>query len=251
MTAINARSPVPKHVQLRTILLELIERELTADAPLPSERELCSRYGLSRMTVRQALDALESEHRIYRVAGKGSFVSPPKIQMNLALTSFTEDMRARGMVPGSRELLHETVPAPPRVAAQLDLEPGEPVHVLRRLRIADGTAMALEQTHIPERVAPGLLDEPLGASLYETLAARYGLLPNRGEETIEADGADAEQARLLGLQPGAPVLVLERRTWVGATAIEYVGSIYRADRYRLRAALEPPGRRPAATGDGR
>jgi GntR family transcriptional regulator len=242
MATINARSPIPKHVQLRAILLDLVERELEPDTPLPSERELCTRYGLSRMTVRQALDGLDGEGRIYRVPGKGSFVAQPKIQMNLALSSFTDDMRARGMEPGSQELLHETVPAAAPLAAQLDGEPSDSVHVLRRLRTADGRPMALEQTHIPERMAPGLLDRPIGQSLYETLADRYGLVPNRGEQTIEAGAADAEQARLLGLEPGAPVLLLQRRTWVDDARLEYVVSTYRADRYQLRAALEPPGR---------
>lgn len=241
MTLIDGRSPVPKHAQLREILLELVERELVPDAPLPSERELCARYGLARMTVRQALDALDSEGRIYRVAGKGSFVARPKIQMNLALSSFSDDMRARGLRPGSRELLHETAPASAVLAQELGLEPGEPVHSLRRLRTADGVPMALEHSHIPASLAPGLLDVPLeSASLYGTLAERFGLRLDRGEQTIEAGTADPAQASLLAVPPNTAVLLQQRHTYAGGVLVEYAVSTYRGDRYRLRAALEAP-----------
>lgn len=247
MTVIDSRSPIPKHAQLREILLGLVERELTPDAPLPSERELSTRYGLSRMTVRQTLDGLVAEGRIYRVPGKGSFVARPKIQMNLALTSFTDDMRARGLEPGSRELLHETGPASEVIAQELGVEPGTPVHSLERLRTADGVPMALERTNIPAHLAPDLLEHPFQGSLYDALAQRYGLRPDHGEQTIEAGAADEAQARLLGIEPAAPILLLRRRTYAGSTLLEYVVSTYRADRYRLRAALAAPAE---GTGEG-
>ena len=97
---IDHHSPVPKYSQLREILLDLVETELDADQSIPSERELSTRFGLSRMTVRQSVDHLVSEGRLYRVQGKGTFVARPKIDMPLRLTSFSEDMRARGMEPG-------------------------------------------------------------------------------------------------------------------------------------------------------
>lgn len=253
MVVIDGRGPVPKHAQLREILLGLIDRELSPDAPLPSERELCQRYGVARMTVRQALDALVAEGRVYRVAGKGTFVARPKIQMNLALTSFTQDMQARGMLPGSRELAHETGPASDVLARELQLEPGELVHSLHRLRTADGTPMALERSHIPARMAPELLDGSLeNRSLYEVLAEDYGIRPDRGEQTIEAGAADAAQAQLLALPAGAPVLLLQRHTYAADRLVEYAVSTYRADRYRLRAALEAPAQQaPSRTSRGR
>ena len=141
---IDSRSPVPKYYQLREILLDLIERELTVDAPVPSERELAARYGLSRMTARQAIEHLVSEGKLYRVQGRGTFVARPKIVMPLRLTSFSEDMRARGMIPGARDLGRRSIEAPAAVARELGVEAGAPIYVVERLRTADGVPMALE-----------------------------------------------------------------------------------------------------------
>jgi GntR family transcriptional regulator len=235
---INSRSPVPKYYQLREILLDLIENELAVDAPVPSERELATRYGLSRMTARQAVEHLVSEGRLYRVQGKGTFVARPKIDMPLRLTSFTEDMRARGMTPGSRDLGRRLTTATAAVARELGLDTGAPVYVIERLRTADGIPMALERSHLPAHLVPDLLDEPLDRSLYELLATRYGLALDRGDQLIEAGIADSGDAGLLGLAPGSAVLLLQRRCWAGPVAVEYVVSTYRADRYQLRASLE-------------
>jgi GntR family transcriptional regulator len=236
---VDGRSPVPKYYQLREILLDLIEHELAVDAPVPSERELAARYGLSRMTARQAVEHLVSEGRLYRVQGKGTFVARPKIDMPLRLTSFTEDMRARGMTPGARDLGRRRTPATAAVARELGLEPGAPVHVIERLRTADGVPMALERSHIPAHLAPDLLDRPLqDRSLYELLATAYGVVLDRGDQLIEAGIADRGDAGLLGLAPGSAVLLLQRRCWAGAVPVEYAVSTYRADRYQLRASLD-------------
>src|SRR3954453_12034485 len=155
MGKIDPTSPVPKYFQLREILLDLIEDdELPVDSSIPSERELCQRYGLSRMTVRQAVDHLVSEGRLYRVPGKGTFVARPKLDMPLRLVSFTEDMQARGLTPGARELDRRTVPANPHLARVFGVPPGAGVHVVERLRTADGEPMAIERCHIPAGVAP-------------------------------------------------------------------------------------------------
>jgi GntR family transcriptional regulator len=179
---IDHHSPVPKYSQLREILLDLVETELDADQSIPSERELSARFGLSRMTVRQSVDHLVSEGRLYRVQGKGTFVARPKIEMPLRLASFTQDMRARGLEPGSRDLDRRTDSASAHLARALQIAPGDPVHVIERLRTADGIPMAVERSHIPEAVAPGLVDASLaGRSLYDVLASSYGVLLDRGE----------------------------------------------------------------------
>jgi DNA-binding GntR family transcriptional regulator len=159
MSGIDPRSPIPKYFQLREILLDLIESaELPLDTPIPSERELCRRYGLSRMTVRQALEHLVTEGRLYRVPGKGTFVARPKIEMPLRLVSFTEDMLARGLRPGAIDLDRRTVPADARLARIFDVEAGTDIHVIERLRTADGEPMAVERSHILASLAPDLLD---------------------------------------------------------------------------------------------
>ena len=191
VSAIDHASPVPKYFQLREILLDLVETELGVDQAIPSERELSQRYGLSRMTVRQAVDHLVSEGRLYRVQGKGTFVARPKIEMPLRLASFTEDMQARGLVPGSRDLDRRTAPASAHLARALGIEPGDAVHVIERLRTADGLPMAVERSHIPRAVAPGLADESLAdRSLYDLLAQKFGVLLDSGEQTIEAGIVD-------------------------------------------------------------
>ena len=239
---IDHHSPVPKYSQLREILLDLVETELNEDQSIPSERELSARFGLSRMTVRQSVDHLVSEGRLYRVQGKGTFVARPKIEMPLRLASFTEDMRARGLEPGSRDLDRRTDRASAHLARMLQIAPGDEVHVIERLRTADGIPMAVERSHIPDAVAPGLSDESLaGRSLYDVLASTYGVLLDRGEQTIEAGIADPIDAALLDLPAGAAaVLLLQRRSFVGDRPVEFAVSTYRADRYQLHVALEVP-----------
>jgi len=248
---IDPGSPVPKFFQLREILLDLIDRELAVDAAIPSERDLCQRYGLARMTVRHAMDHLVSEGRLYRVPGKGTFVARPKIDLPLRLASFSNDMRARGLQPGAIELARRTVGAGPTLARELRIELDAPVHVLERLRTADGAPMALERAHISAAAAPDLIHEDLtGRSLYAVLEERFGLIFDAGEQTIGAGIAKSADARLLNVPHGSAVLLLERRSSVAGRAVEYTVSTYRADRYQLHAALEIPRRAGSTTHRG-
>jgi GntR family transcriptional regulator len=242
IATIDPTSPIPKYTQLRELILGLLEEGgLPVDAPIPSERELCQSYGLSRMTVRQAVDQLVSEGRLYRVPGKGTFVARPKIDMPLRLVSFTEDMRARGLVPGSRELDRRSVRAGSHLARAFGLEAGAEVYVVERLRTADGEPMAIERSHIPAVLAPGLLDRPL-TSLYDVLASVYGVEFDAGEQTIEAAIADPSDAKVLGVPRGSAVLRMEQRSYSGRVCAELVESLYRADRYQLHTTLEIPPR---------
>ncbi|GLX98474.1 MULTISPECIES: GntR family transcriptional regulator [Herbidospora] len=238
---IDPDSPVPKYFQLREIILDLIEsNELPIGAAIPSERELCQRFGLSRMTVRQAVDHLVSEGRLHRVPGKGTFVARPKIELALQLTSFSDDMRARGLEPGSRDLDRRVVRASAHLARELGIAPGDEVHFIERLRTADGEPLAIERAHIPLALAPDLESYDLsGRSLYALLESRYGLILDAGELTIDGGIADPSDADLLKLPRGGAVLLLSRRSYAGGVCAELGVSTYRADRYQLRTLLEP------------
>ncbi|MGI8769138.1 MAG: GntR family transcriptional regulator, partial [Propionibacteriaceae bacterium] len=226
---------------LRDILLEQIGGELDVDSPVPSERELAERYALSRMTARQAVDQLVSEGRLYRVPGRGTFVAREKVERPLHLTSFSVDMRTRGLRPGGTDVALRTIKAPSSVAGPLGITRGTTVHQLERLRTADGTPMALERTYIPGRLAPELTRQPLGdRSLYDLLAAEYGIRLDEATESIGAGAVDAADGRRLQISGGTPVLMLERVSSAAGTPVELTRSAYRADRYRLHTTLAVP-----------
>jgi GntR family transcriptional regulator len=239
VVATVAEGPVPKHRQLREILLELITEELVPGSPVPSERELVQRYGVSRATVREAIGQLAQEGRLDRVHGKGTFVASPRVESQLHLASFTEDMRRRGLTPATVVLAAEVAEAPAGAAAALRLGPGEPAYRLERLRLADGLPIALEESWLPVEPLPGLLDHDLAGSVYSLLAGPYGLPLDSGSQTVWAEGADESQARLLRVDPGAPLLVFRRTSSAGARPLEHVTSWYRGDRYQVQMELSP------------
>jgi len=236
---LDPNGPVSKHQQLREILLDLIDAA-GPEALVPSERDLAKTYGVARMTVRQAVESLVAEGRLFKVAGKGTFVARQKVDLQARLTSFGEEMTRRGMAPSTTVLTFGRVEATGHMARELSVEPGGGLVYLKRLRYADGIPMAVERCWLPERLVPGLVDEPAPDSLYATLSLRYGLLPDWGEDVIEAAVADAEAADLLHLKAGSPVLHIERHSYAGETLVSYSVSSYRADRYQLWVPLARP-----------
>jgi GntR family transcriptional regulator len=241
--ALDPRSPVPKHLQLREILVDLMDGELQPEQAIPSERELAERYSVARMTVRQAVEALVIEGRLFKVAGKGTFVAKPKLDLQIRLTSYSEEMARRGMVPSSRTLLLERIPARGAIARELEVEPGEPVVLFKRQRFADGAPMAVEQTYLVDARVPGFADGDPPSSLYRCLAQHYGLEPDWGEDSIESIAADPDIAALLDIPVGGPVLHIERHAYTGGTLLDYSVMHFRADRYKLWVPLARPAER--------
>ena len=237
---------VTKQSETRERVLDLIEQLAVGDA-IPSERQLSSDLGVSRLTVRAALDDLVREGLLVRRRGSGTFVSEPKIAQELTMTSFTEDMRRRGMVPASRTLDLRTVPAGAHLGRLLKVSPSEPVVVIIRLRLADRETMAIETLHVRESLIPGLTAADLEQqSFYELLEARYGVSIASGIQTIEPTVTNEDESSGLGVPLHSPAFLFERTTQTREGAVvEYVRSIYRGDRYRLVTELNRRESRPS------
>jgi GntR family transcriptional regulator len=237
----DAPLSAPKYQSVHDAILLSIEG-LPAGSAMPTERELCSTYGVSRATVRQALGQLEIEQRIFRRQGKGTFVARPKIEQSLELMSHTEGMRSRGIAPSSKLIDVRRIPAGIDVGLQLDLSPKAEVLRIERLRLADGEPIALEVLFLNADRFDGITSA-LGdnASLYQLLSSNYGVELASAEETIEAVVAEGREAGLLKCQPGMPLLMLSRRTLDTKGQItEFVRSLYRGDRYRFQTGLQRP-----------
>ena len=235
-------SATTKRAQVRTILEQLIATELNPGDAIPSERSLVVRLGVSRVTVRQAIADLVDVGALERVHGKGTYVTGPQVDSRLHLTSFSREMRDRGLLPATVVLSASEEPADDDVSYALRIRPGRAVIRVERLRTADGTPMAYEVGYYPSALFPGLLQRELGA-LYDVFASEYGVIVTSGEQTVRAEAADAHQARILGITKRAPLLVQERVTCAGERAIELSTSWYRADRYRIHMAITPRGAR--------
>jgi GntR family transcriptional regulator len=234
-----------KQSDTRDRVLDLVEQLGVGDA-IPSERQLSAEFGISRLTLRAALDDLVREGYLVRRRGAGTFVSEPKIAQELTMTSFTEDMRRRGMTPGSRTLELRIVPAGARLGRILHVSPSEPVVVAKRLRLADREPMATETLHVPERLVPGLTAKDLEErSFYELLDYRYGIVIVGGTQTIEPTVTNEEESADLGVPLHSPAFLFERVTHTDdAEIVEFVSSLYRGDRYRLVTDLNRgPGAR--------
>ncbi|MBO0895676.1 GntR family transcriptional regulator [Arthrobacter sp. zg-ZUI10] len=240
---IDAGTGVAKHLQLQSILRRFVEEHATAGAAIPSERLLADHFGVARMTVRQAIDALVADEVLERVVGLGTFVARPKLDLQVKLTSYSEEMARRGMVPDARVLSFEQVGASRLVARELQIDPGQPVVRFRRQLLADGEPMSVDENFIPAVHVPGMLDEEPPTSLYRVLSERYGMVMEWGEDTIEATAASASTARLLNVELGAPLLKIQRHAYVSRTMVDYSVSYYRADRYKLWVPLQRPGMR--------
>ncbi|MGG3660804.1 GntR family transcriptional regulator [Bacillus gobiensis] len=231
---INKHSPVPIYHQIEEQLKAMIDKgELQPDTLLPSEREYSETFGISRMTVRQALSNLVSQGYLYRQKGKGTFVSKQKIKQPLqGLTSFTEDMKSRGRKPSSKLLRFEIIKADEHISNQLSRPYGTSVYEIMRIRLADDIPMALETMYIPIDLLKGLTEADLNASLYEYVEKHLDSLIGHARKELEAGIANAFEASHLDISKGTPVLLMKRISFLqNGTPFEYVKSVYRGDRY--------------------
>jgi GntR family transcriptional regulator len=244
----DRRLAVPLYVQLREALRSQIEEQgLRPGDRLPTEVELEARYGVSRSTIRQAVGELEAEGLLRRVQGKGTFVAAPKIQHLPVLTSFSELLRSQGHRPSHRLLRSTIVPASPQVAHDLALDEGLPGRHLERLLVADDQPVGVSRTWLPLAVLgdhDAYIDRGVhdGGSLYRLLAdSSPELVPNRGTETIQPALAGPEESRLLGCEPGTPLLEIRRCTWTATDLpLERTQLVFVPGRYEYRVELRRP-----------
>jgi GntR family transcriptional regulator, N-acetylglucosamine utilization regulator len=233
---LDERSNLPLYQQLQRALRKAIEtRVLGPDDALPAERDLAADFAVSRITVRTALDGLVSEGLLVRRQGSGNFVSA-RVEKNFAmLTSFSEDMRARGRTPRSVWLKRAAGTVTPEEALTLRLSPGTPVYRFYRIRYADDAPMALEYATVAASALPSL--ESVDTSLYEALE-RSGHRPVRALQRLRAVLLTGDQAELLKAKPGDAGLLVERLgSLPDGRAIEFSQSYYRGDTYDFVAEL--------------
>jgi GntR family transcriptional regulator len=232
----------PQYRQIEGALRERIST-LRPGERVPSDAELCVEFGVSRMTARHAMQRLAQDGLIRREPGRGTFVArPPAHRRSNRLMTFSQEMTRAGRVPSSRVLMRVIRPSSTAEAASLGIPTRQPVVHLRRLRLADGEPVALESTVLIGAVAEAVMTADLASgSLHETLG-RAGFVLRRGTSTISAAAATGQDARLLELRTGDPLLV-ERRVIADdqGRRVEATESRYPADRYGLDVQFDVEG----------
>ena len=226
----------PRYEQLRVVLHDLITAGVAGpEGALPPERELARVTGMSRVTVRKALAGLAAAGVVRQRPGAGNFVGDRIVRSFSRLTSFTDDLRARGLDARVLFLERSIGEVNTDEAMALALSPGSRVVRLHRLRLAGDNPLAVERTTVPQSILPR--GELVRDSLYEALA-RLGLAPVRAMQRLRAVALDASAAQHLGLSAGSPALQVERRAFLSdGRAVEFTRSFYRADAYDFVAEL--------------
>lgn len=241
-SSIDPFNALPKYYQLATILRQKIDDgEWTPRSAIPSERQLEQRYNISRTTIREAIDHLVRQGFLYREHGRGTFVSPQKLQKGLMeLTSFSEDLIKRGIKPG--QIIREMglVVPEPKILQRLELPPGSEVLRIQRVRLGDEVPIGLQTSFIALSKGQSITRDEMekAGSLYRILQDKFTIIPTEADETLEVTLATPEEATLLQVESGAPLLLNERLLFSqNRTPVEFVKILYRGDRYQYYVRL--------------
>jgi GntR family transcriptional regulator len=229
--------------EVRRALAERIGNgQLRPGQRLGAERALAAEFGVSRATLRQALAVLEEAGVVRRVPGRGggTFAAKGKIERDLSrIVGVPALLRSQGVVAGTRVLSARLAEADDITAQALRTRPGELVVDLVRIRFADARPFSLEHCKLPARRFPGLLELPLGGSVYELIEEHFGTSPDEATERIEVSPASADEAAILDVEPGAPLLAITRTTHdKDGDPIEFSRDLFRADRTRIVVRTE-------------
>jgi len=235
---LDRNGSIPVYSQLKTIIQNRIQSgEYSEGTVIPSERELAKDFGISRMTVRQALNQMVAEGMLVRERGKGTFVSNRKIQ-HKNISSFSETVRAKGMVPSTRVLCFQKETAGDDIAGKLGISKNDQVYVFKRLRLADGIPVGLEQVYIPAFLCPDLESFELESSLYQLINDKYGIKISYMDNTIEASVTTAEERKLLKISSSVPVIRITGISYItDGRKFSFERDIYRGDQYSYNARI--------------
>ena len=240
MAVLSKVEGIPLYVQIRESLRKEIEDHILAPGQkLPSEDELASKYGVSRMTVRQGIIDLIDEGLLYRRHGIGTFVAQPQVERDhTGLTNFFESALQKGIEASMQVLIADILPARLRVAKALNLKEGELAIRIKTLRFANGIPVTIHDAYVPYKLFPQLLQEDLEARHLWYYMELYGQRVKRAVQRLEARESDEELAQLLGIEIGAPILYKERTVYSdNGTPVEFTYCYNRGDRYSLTVTL--------------
>lgn len=236
---VDKSSRTPLYLQLMNILIDIIETKLKENEQILSEREICEIYNVSRTTVRQAMDELEKEGYIYKVHGKGTFVSPKRMNQDLiSFYSFTEEMKKLGKTPSSEVTGFEIIQADEKISSILKIGVEDLLYKVSRIRKADGLPMMYETTYLPFNRFKGITKEQLEEKpMYDVLAKSFNTKITSAEECFMPILTNKLESIYLDIKEGSPSLKIERFTYENANVIEYTLSVTRGDKFKYRVKL--------------
>lgn len=236
--ALDRTSPVPLYFQVATRLQQLIEDgEMPVGGRLENEVDLASRLGVSRPTMRRAIQYLVERGMLVRKRGVGTQIVHPKVRRPVELTSLYDDLAKSGQQPRTEIQVFVIKPAPDHIAEALGIAEGAEVAWFERLRHAGGEPLAIMHNAVPMDVLTLRRTDLEHRGLYELLRAA-GRIPRMANQVVGARAATAAEARMLGDSRGAPMLTMTRTAWdESGRAVEYGSHLYRASRYSFELTL--------------
>lgn len=236
----DKKSSIPIYTQLEEAIRKNIKkREYLPGEGLPTERELTELFGVSRMTIRQAISNLVNKGVLYKIPGKGAFVSKEVIEKKLEIESFSDDMKNRGLVPGSNLIQFEKISPSDEVREKLKLSEDEKVYFLNRLRLANNEPMAIEYCYLPEKFFPNITKYNMAnCSLYTIMKEEYNIHFNYMKQSLRASTIIKKEAEMLIGKSKGVGFVSERLMYnIEEVPIEYTKTIYHAERYTFNMVL--------------